>query len=475
MTQTSAKLSYEDLYKYQHRMIDHIRGNAYCALWVDMGLGKTVSTLTAIKHLKEEFEAANVLVVGPKRVIRKTWPDEIATWDHLTGLTTSVIAGSGAEQRLAAARKRADIHLINTENLPWLLSFFLEQLPSGHWKRLAKWPWDTVILDESTRFKNQSSERYRAIRRIRKYVDRMVQLTGTPAPKGLKDLWGQMYLLDHGARLGTTETAFKRRFMSFDMDRQEYFISKNNEAAIHKACSGLALTLKAEDYLELPPVVENWVRVEMSQSEMDKYKKFQVQFVMEIAGKKVTAANAGVLWGKLMQLANGAVYTAHPAWEAFHDRKLDALMDMEQDLDGKPLMIIYQYQSDLARITKAFDRRGVSYRVLNSLQDEEDWNAGKFDRLLFHPASAGHGTNLHKNGCEEMIWFGLTPNTEHYLQARARLEGGHRRIGKNVRIHHIICDGTMDSRCRSILTSNIGEQERLIDATKALIKEVTSG
>lgn len=473
MTQTSAKLSYEDLYGYQRRMINHIRENAYCALWVDMGLGKTVSTLTAIQHLKAEFETANVLVVGPKRVIQKTWPDEIETWDHLTGLTTSVIAGSGSEQRLAAAKKRADIHLINTENLPWLLSHFMTRTPSGHWKMLAKWPWDTVILDESTRFKNQSSERYRSIRKIRKFVERMVQLTGTPAPKGLKDLWGQMYLLDHGARLGTTETAFKRRFMSFDMISQEHYISKANEAAIHKACGGLALTLKAEDYLELPPVVDNWVRVAMTQSERDKYLDFQRRLVMDIAGKRVTAANAGVLWGKLLQLSNGAVYTNHPAWEAFHSAKLDALMDMEQDLEGKPLMIVYQYQSDLARIKKAFDSRGVEYRVLDTPQDEEDWNAGKFDRLLFHPASAGHGTNLHKNGCEEMIWFGLTPNTEHYLQARARIEGGHRRMGKNVRIHHIICDGTQDARCRSILTSNIGEQARLIDATKAIIKEVT--
>ena len=199
MTQTSPKLSYEDLYPYQLRMIDHIRENAYCALWVDMGLGKTVSTLTAVKQMVEDFDSQNVLVVGPKRVVRKTWPDEIEQWTHLNGLTTSKIIGSGAAQRLSGAKKKADIHLINTENLDWLVGHFIERTSSGHWRRKAKWPWDTVVIDESSRFKNQDSNRYRAIRRMRKYILRMIQLTGTPGPDGgtylatERGAWGKGY------------------------------------------------------------------------------------------------------------------------------------------------------------------------------------------------------------------------------------------------------------------------------------------
>lgn len=471
MTRTSPKLSYKDLYPYQIRMIDHIRENAYCALWVDMGLGKTVSTLTAVKQMVEDFDSQNVLVVGPKRVVRKTWPDEIETWSHLNGLTTSKIIGSGAEQRLAGAKKRADIHLINTENLWWLVNHFVEQQTNGQWKRKAVWPWDTVIIDESSRFKNQDSNRYRAIRLMRKYILRMIQLTGTPAPKGLKDLWGQAYLLDLGQRLGSSFSDFQKRW--YDPPTRlgaKWTIKPSAEGQIHNAMSDLALTLKAEDYLELPPVVDNWVRVSMTASELKHYRQFQRDLITEVKGETVNAANAGVLWGKLLQLANGAVYTEHPAWEGFHDRKLEALLDIEESLEGKPVMIVYNYRSDLARITEAFAKRGVSYRVLNDEQDEEDWNAGKFDRLLFHPASAGHGTNLHKNGCEEQIWFGLTPNTEYYLQARARIEGGHRRVGKNVRIHHIVCDESHDDLCRWILEGDIGEQDRLMEATKRIIR-----
>lgn len=472
MIQKSPRLSYEDLYPYQHRMIEHIREHAYCALWVDMGLGKTVSTLTAVKQMMEDFDSENVLVVGPKRVVRKTWPDEIEEWSHLHGLTTSKIIGSGAAQRLAGAKKRADIHLINTENLDWLVSHFIERLPSGHYKRKAVWPWDTVVLDESSRFKNQDSNRYRAIRLMRKYILRMIQLSGTPAPKGLKDLWGQAYLLDLGQRLGTSFSDFQRRW--YDPPTQlgaKWTLKKSAEKQIHNVMADLALTLRAEDYLDLPPVVDNWIRVSMTPAEKKKYRKFQRDLIMEISGHTVNAANAGVLWGKLLQLANGAVYTEHPAWEPFHSQKLEALLDIEESLEGKPVMIVYNYKSDLARICREFDKRKINYRVLESEQDEKDWNDGKFDRLIFHPASAGHGTNLHKNGCEEQIWFGLTPHTEYYLQARARIEGGHRRVGKNVRIHHIVCDDSHDDLCRWILEADTGEQDRLMEATKRIIRE----
>ena len=473
MTSMSEKLSYEDLYPYQHRMIEHIREHDSCALWVDMGLGKTVSTLTAVKEMIEDFDSENVLVVAPLRVARKTWTDEIETWAHLHGLSTSKIIGT-AQQRIDNARTRADIHLINRENIAWLHDHFLEQRVGGGWKRIAKWPWDTVVIDESTSFKNRDSIRYGCMSRLRKYVSRMIELTGTPAPKGLQDLWGQVYLLDRGQRLGNTIGAFRDRWMEPPgYNQHKWTLKPSAEAQIHQAMGDIALTLRAEDYLDLPPVVDNWVRVEMTPKQRVQYDKFARTAIMELAGKKITAVNAGVLWGKLLQLANGAVYTQHPAWEEFHDAKIEALLELEESLYDRPVMIAYNYKSDLARIDRAFDKAKInrSWRLLKTKQDEDDWNAGKIDRLIFHPASAGHGTNLHKNGCEDMIWFGLTANTEYYLQARARIEGGHRRVGKNVRIHHIVCDDSQDDDARWILEDNQGEQDRLMEATKRLIRE----
>lgn len=473
MTLKQPSLSYEDLLPYQLRMIEHIRENACCALWVDMGLGKTVSTLTALQHLIEDYETNHVLVVAPLRVARKTWTDEIETWAHLRGLTTSKIIGT-AQQRLAGARRRADIHLVNRENMEWLASHFMENR-NGKWYKTAAWPWDTVVLDESTSFKNQDNNRYRALRRCRKWMNRVIQLTGTPSPKGLQDLWAQAYLLDGGVRLGNTLGAFRRRWMDPpDWTQTKWKMKPAAEPQIHSAMSDIALTLRAEDYLDLPPMIglenpQSLVRVEMSASERAQYERFARTMVMELAGERITAANAGVLWGKLLQLSNGAVYVDHPKWEAFHDRKLEALLDIE-DTNSEPMMIIYNYKPDLYRICEAFDRRGVNYRVLKTEQDEEDWNAGLFDRLILHPASAGHGTNLHKNGCELQLWYGLTASTEQYQQTVARIAGGHRRLGKSVRILHLVADDSQDDMARWILEDDTAQQDRLMEATKQVIR-----
>lgn len=474
MSQTSAKLSYEDLYPYQHRMIDHILENDFCALWVDMGLGKTVSSLTAAKQLLEEFESWNILVVAPLRVARKTWTDEIQQWSQLTGLTASKIIGT-ADQRISAAKTNANIHLINRENLTWLHNHFVEYDKKGRrWKRVAKWPWDTVIIDESSSFKNQDSERFRSLRRMRKYIHRMVQLTGTPAPNGLEDLWSQAYLLDHGARLGNSLTAFRRRwFEAPDPQKGErkWKPKTSGEGQIHQAMKDIALTLRAEDYLDLPEVMHNWVRVDLSDKEMKKYRKLQRDYVLELKGQVITAANAGVLWGKLLQAANGAIYTEHPAWAALHAAKLDRLLELEDTIPDK-MLIVYNYRPDLFRIQEKFDKAKVNYRLLKTEKDEDDWNAGKIDRLILHPASAGHGSNLHKSGAETIIWYGLTPNFEFYDQTNARLAGGHRRMGKNVVIHHIVADGTIDEQVRDALSFKEATQDRLLEATKRLVSDV---
>lgn len=466
------QLQFEDLYPYQHRMIQHIRENPSCALWVDMGLGKSVSTLTAIKGMLEDFDAAHVLVVAPLRVARKTWTDEIETWAHLRGLTTSKIIGT-AQQRLAGALRSADIHLINRENLEWLAGYFMEER-NKKWYKIAEWPWDTVIIDEATSFKNQDTNRYRAMRRLRKWIDRMIQLTGLPAPNGLQDVWAQAYLLDRGARLGNTFKAFRDRWMQPpDHLGGRWTLKPGAEAQIHAAIGDLALAMRAEDYLDLPPVMSNYIRVEMTPAEMKQYRNFQRTYVMDIAGQRLTAANAGVLWGKLLQLANGAIYTQHPAWEPFHQRKVDALMELHDVVPGA-MLVVYNYQSDLARIERAFQKDKVNYRVLKTEQDEVDWNEGRVDRLVLHPASAGHGLNIHKCGAEEIVWFGLNANFEYYDQCNARLAGGHRRIGKNVRIHHIVTDHTIDDDVVSALRDKANVNERLMEATKRMMKDAAA-
>jgi len=474
MTSRSALLSYEDLYPYQLRMIEHIRENDCCALWVDMGLGKTVTTLTALQHLIEDFESRKVLVVAPLRVARKTWTDEIQEWSHLHGLRAAKIIGSSPKARLAGLsrgmQEDADIFLINRENMEWLSLQFMEHR-NRRWYKTAEWPWDTVVLDESQSFRNMDSNRYRAFRRCRKWVQRLIQLSGTPAPNGLENLWAQAYLLDQGQRLGTTKSAFRKRWMNPpDYLGAKWTFKPNAETEIHRLMGDIALSMKAEDYLDLPPVVDNYVRVEMTPKEFAKYKEFRRTAVMELSGETITAANAGVLWGKLLQLANGAVYTEHPAWEPFHEQKVEAFIDLLDGIAG-PAMIAYNYKSDLARIEAAMRKEGINYRVLKTESDEDDWNDGKIHRLLLHPASAGHGLNLQKAGARDLIWFGENADLELYTQCNARLIGGHRRGGETT-IHHIVCENTLDDDVMLARREKANVQERLMQATKKLVSEL---
>lgn len=471
-------LTRSDLRPYQEHCIQHIKDNPNCALWVDMGLGKTVSTLTAIKELMYSFDVNKTLIVAPKRVARKTWDDEIATWEHLEGLTTAHILGT-EKQRLAGLEQEADIHLVNRENLVWLRNQFVKG--SGKkMKLIRRWPWDTVVPDESSSFKSQSSERWKALFSLRRLYDRCIELTGTPAPAGYKDVWAQMKILDRGQRLGFTEKAFKDRWMDAPSrwDPNDVWTMKPHaRAEIQELLRDIVISMDAEDYLDLPPIMVNPVPVTMSRYHMKQYKKMERAFVMEVAGKRITAVNAGVLAGKLLQLANGTVYYDEGKSEIFHDYKLRALEELMDSAQG-PVIIAYTYIPDKLRIeallTKWCKQTGKTWGRLDSEEDEDRWNNDEMDYLLMHPASGGHGLNIHKSSSETIILYGLPWSLELYQQIIARLGGGHRRIGKNLIVHHIINEHTIDERVIARLDYREGEQSQLTQAMKVYIQEIAA-
>jgi SNF2 family DNA or RNA helicase len=427
-----------------------------------MGLGKTVSALTAFQDLKEERKVRHALVVAPLRVSRKVWPDEIQNWSHLGGLSISCMHGAVAD-RFQAMRTYADIHTINRENLAWLIDQFVFEK-----KPLMRWPWDMVILDESQSFRSQSSERWKSIRRARKWIKRMVHLTGTPIPAGYHNLWAQWKLLDRGVRLGDTEDAFKKRWYE-PASAYEYAPKIKPGAAdeIWRRIADWSLSLQAEDYLDLKPVMNNAVRVQLTPAQRKVYERMERQYIAELNGKVVTAVNAGVCAGKLLQLANGAIYVDDKGnFEHFHDHKLDALMEVLESTQG-PALIGYAYRSDKQRIAAALDKfcgKRRVWRMLKTTQDEDAWNAGLVDYMMIHPKSAGHGLNLQHSGAETLIWFGLTHNLEDYQQLNARLFGGHRRRGNNMVIHHIVCDETKDDHAMSTLSRREVDQRYLLKA-----------
>jgi SNF2 family DNA or RNA helicase len=442
----TTSLTRSDLRPYQDRIVNFIKAHEACAIYAEPGLGKTVSAGTAYLDLLNSFDARRMLIFAPLRVARKVWPDEMKAWSHLEGISLSCAIGS-AEQRWAALKTPADVHTINTENTAWLAAQFIQ----GR-KQVRRFPWDMIVLDESTRYKSQSSKCWKAMRMLRRLAPRMVQMTGTPAPNGLADLWAPFYLLDRGQRLGVTETAFRDRWYDGERTTENYVKWTMKEGAdkqIYSAIADITLSLRAEDYLDLPPVLHNLIRVDLTPSAMKTYRRMAREFIVEHGGQTINAVNAAACAGKLAQLANGAVYYEHPKWTHVHDAKLEALKELLEDT-GKAI-IVYGYKHDKQRLEKLLAAEGQRWRALDTEQDEDDWNAGKIDRLLLHPASAGHGLNLQGAGSETLIWFGLTNNREHYDQANARLIGGHRRAGRNVVIHHIIADRTIDDDLMALL------------------------
>lgn len=453
-------LARSDLRPYQTRAVDWIKNHEHCALFLDMGLGKSVSTLTAYADLLQSFDARRALVIAPLRVARRVWTDEIQNWSHLNHITASRAIGP-APKRWLALKRPADIHLINRENVQWLES----QIIQGK-KQVRHWPWDLVILDESQSFRSQSSNRFKAMRRLRKLIPRMVQLTGTPSPNGYKNLWAQMYLLDQGQRLGGTEEAYHNRWFNNDKIPNSEFrqltLKDGAKAEIEERISDIVLAMRADDYLDLPPVRYNVVKVDLSESEMKTYKRLEREALAEVRKKTITAVNAGVAFGKLLQLANGAIYYEDKKWVEFHREKLDALVELVDGIDT-PIVVCYAFKHDLARMLDALKVTGKRVETAEDDSTFDRWDNGEVDVLILHPASAGHGLNLQHAGSKDIVWFGLTADLELYDQANARLIGGHRRR-EGISIHLILAAGTKDEYARSLLENKDRDQVDLMRA-----------
>ena len=436
---------------YQKYAIEYIKSHPITALFLDMGLGKTVTTLTAIRDLMyDAFEVKRVLVVAPLRVARDTWPDELRKWNHLKELTCSVVVGTVAERR-RALQQDADIYIVNRENLAWLYEN-------------SRLDFDMVVLDELSSFKNHQSKRFRAMKAMRPKVKRIVGLTGTPTGNGLMDLWGEFRILDMGERLGRYISQYRNLYFKPDkrngMVVYSYKPLPGAEEAIYHQISDITVSMKATDYLEMPELVSVAKEVRLSETEKKRYDELKKSLVLELPGGEVTSANAASLTLKLSQMANGAIYTDDKNVVNIHDRKLETLEDLVESANGKSVLVAYWFKHDKDRI-----RERMEARELKEPQDFADWNAGKIPVALIHPASAGHGLNLQQGG-SILIWFGLTWSLELYQQTNARLwrQG---QADKTVIIQHIVAKNTIDERILNVLKHKDGTQAALIEAVKA--------
>jgi SNF2 family DNA or RNA helicase len=464
-------LDRSDLRPYQDHAVAWSKPRKNNAKWVGMGLGKTVIELTAFSDLQRDFEASHLLAIAPKRVARKVWSDEVKEWSHLNHLKVVPIVGT-ADECFEAMRTPADIHTIGRDRVQWLHAQFIQ-----NGKQVVEWPWDYVAVDESQSFASQSSGRFKCLYDLRDKVKfkRMSNMSGTPIPNGYMGLWSQFKLLDNGKRLGGAGTDMRDRWFTPPVGMfAKWSLRPRAEKLIIERVQDIVLTLREEDYLDLPPVVDNFVRVQLSSAAMRTYKEFEREYIAEVAGQKLTAVNTGVLDGKLLQLANGACYHGNEKkWVLFHDAKIEALEETLEGIPGKAL-IAYSYKHDLARIERVLrDRQessGETYSVLQSDKSFEDWAAGKFDRGVLHPASAGHGLNsVYKAGCQDIIHFGCMNNLEFYQQVNARIAGGHRRMGRNVTIHHIVADGTRDDDYVRLIKRKALTQDALMESTATKI------
>lgn len=438
---------------YQTYATNFILDHPVAAVFLDMGLGKSVITLTAIYDLcLDSFLVRKVLVIAPLRVARDTWPTEIQKWDHLKGLTYSVAVGTEAE-RIAALQRKAHVYIINRENVQWLVE------ESG-----VPFDFDMVVIDELSSFKSYQAKRFRSLLKVRPKVKRIVGLTGTPSSNGLMDLWAEFRILDLGKRLGRFITHYRNEYFTPDKKNAQIVFSykplPGAEDAIYRAISDITISMKAIDHLQMPECVMNEVKVTLSEKERRIYNTLKKELVVSLKGKEIDASNSAALAGKLSQLANGAVYGEDKNYIEFHNRKLDALEDLIEAANGKPVLVAYWFKHDLARIKKRFQ-----VRELLTSQDIKDWNSGKIPIAVIHPASAGHGLNLQYGG-STMIWFGLTWSLELFQQANARLwrQG---QQADTVVIHMIITVDTVDERITSALNSKDKVQSALIDAVKA--------
>ncbi len=439
-------------HSYQEYAIRYIETHPISALLIDMGLGKTSITLTAIRNLLfDSFEVCKVLVIAPLRVAKNTWTDEIKKWEHLSTLTYSLIVGNENE-RLSALNEKADIYIINRENVDWLVN------KSGY-----KFDFDMVVIDELSSFKNHQSKRFKSLMKVRPFVKRIVGLTGTPSSNGLMDLFAEFKILDMGKRLGYFIGQYRNTYFKPDKMNGPIVYSykplPNAENAIYEKISDITVSMKANEYLKMPELLTSNYVVELSNSEKNQYDEMKKSLVLEITDGEITASNAASLSNKLCQLSNGAIYDDEQNIVEIHDRKLEALEDIIESMNGKPLLIAYWYRHDLERIKSRF-----SVRKIKTSEDISDWNDGKIPVALIHPASAGHGLNL-QNGGSTLVWFGLTWSLELYQQTNARL---YRQGQKNtVVIQYIITKGTIDEQILKALQKKNKTQADLIDAVRA--------
>ncbi|MPW03127.1 SNF2-related protein [Limosilactobacillus fermentum] len=442
-------------HEYQKYATNFIIDHSVAAILLDMGLGKSVITLTAINDLiYNRFEINRVLVIAPLRVANNTWPDEIKKWDHLSHLTYSVVTGS-KQQRLASLKQDVNIYIINRENLKWLVE------DSG-----VPFFYDMIVIDELSSFKSYRSQRFKSLKKLRLHVKRIVGLTGTPSSNGLMDLWAEFRVLDMGQRLGRYITHYRTTYFDPDKRNQHmvftYKPKPGAEQRIYQQISDITISMKSKDYLKLPPLTMNTVKVHLSNQEAAVYDTMRDQLVVDTAGKQIDALNAASLSNKLSQMANGTVYDDNRNQVLIHDRKLEALEDLIEAANGKPVLVAYWFKNDLERIKQRFE-----VREIKATKDISDWNQGTIPVGVIHPASAGHGLNLQAGG-STLIWYGLTWSLELYQQTNARLW----RQGQTnpVVIHHIITEDTIDEDILAALKRKDKTQTALINAVEANLK-----
>ncbi len=446
-------------HNYQQYAISFIESHPTAAVLLDMGMGKTAITLMAVEYLMyEQFEICKVLVVCPLRVTR-TWKDEIEKWEQLSGTRYSIVTGTAAQRKKALAAD-ADIYIINRENVPWLIE-----------KSGCPFMFDMVVIDELSSFKNHQTARHKAIMRVRSKVRRIVGLTGTPASQGLMDLFAEFKLLDMGQRLGRFIGQYRLNYFKPDKVNgpivYSYKLLPGAEEQIYDKISDITISMKAVDHLEMPELISTEYPVYLDEKEMEKYESLKKDLILSTTEHEVTAANAASLVNKLSQMANGAVYTDDTEAVTFHGRKLDALEDIIEAANGKPLLVAYWFKHDYTRIVQRLEKLGVGYMKIDSDESITKWNNREIPVALIHPASAGHGLNLQKGG-NTMVWFGLTWSLELYQQCVCRLY----RQGQTedtVTIIHLIAQGTVDEKIMKALSMKDTTQAALIDAVKAEI------
>ena len=449
-----------EAHDYQNYATNFILENPVAAILLDMGLGKTIITLTALNDLLfDSFEAHRVLVIAPLRVARDTWPAEAGKWDHLCDLIISVAIGT-EEERLTALKAKADIYFINRENVQWLTE-----------KSGLPFNYDTVIIDELSSFKNGQAKRFKSLMKVRPKVKRVIGLTGTPASNGLMDLWAEFRLLDMGQRLGRYITHYRNEYFTPDKRNGQVIFSykplPGTEERIYEKISDMTISMKSTDHLIMPELISSEYTVRLSEKERERYDSLKNDLVLALPDGEITAANAASLTNKLSQMANGAVYADDDSVMRIHDRKLDALEDLIEAANGKPLLVAYWFRHDLERIKERLHSLRIPFSEMDKVDSLRRWNSGEIPVGLIHPASAGHGLNLQSGG-STIIWFGLTWSLELYQQTNARLwrQGQKAKI---VVLQHIVTEDTIDRRILRALSQKDVTQQSLIDAVKAEI------